>query len=123
MSDKILLKNMMFYGFHGVYEYEREQGQRFYIDVELHTDAAVPGETDNLKQAIDYSIVYGQIKEIVENHRFQLLEALGTRIANMLLANWNAVTAVTVRLRKPAVPIPGPIDYVQVEINRSRGKN
>ena len=28
---------MMFYGFHGQYEYEREQGQKFYFDVEVTT--------------------------------------------------------------------------------------
>jgi dihydroneopterin aldolase len=32
---KVRILNMMFYGFHGVYEYEREQGQKFYIDVEI----------------------------------------------------------------------------------------
>ena len=32
---RISIKNMMFYGFHGIYEYEREQGQKFFIDVEL----------------------------------------------------------------------------------------
>ncbi|MBQ3971601.1 MAG: dihydroneopterin aldolase, partial [Selenomonadaceae bacterium] len=35
---KIRIHNMMFYGFHGIYEYEREQGQKFYIDVEVEMD-------------------------------------------------------------------------------------
>ena len=52
MNDKILLENMMFYGYHGVYEYEREQGQRFYVDVELHLDfsaaAGYPGRRGGL---------------------------------------------------------------------------
>ena len=34
---KIKLVNMMFYGFHGTYEYERELGQKFYFDVEAVT--------------------------------------------------------------------------------------
>lgn len=119
MSDKILLENMMFYGFHGVYEYEREQGQRFYVDVEMVADLSLAGTTDNLLDTIDYTAVYSHIKEIMENHRFQLLEALGAHIAENLLKTTIA-TEVTIRIRKPAVAIPGPLDYVQVETLRRK---
>lgn len=119
MSNKILLENMMFYGFHGVYEYEREQGQRFYVDAEMHADLSLAGATDNLLDTIDYTAVYSQIKEIVENHRFQLLEALGAHIAESILKTTMA-TEVIIRIRKPGVAIPGPIDYVQVETQRRK---
>ena len=119
MSNKILLQNMMFYGFHGVYEYEREQGQRFYVDVEMCADLSLAGKTDNLLDTIDYTAIYSHIKEIMENHRFQLLEAVGAHIADVILATTIA-TDVTIRIRKPAVPIPGPLDFVQVETCRRK---
>lgn len=119
MSNKILLQNMMFYGFHGVYEYEREQGQRFYVDAEINADLSLAGTTDNLTDTIDYTIVYSNIKEIMENHRFQLLEAAGAHIADMILKITTA-TEVTIRIRKPAVAIPGLLDYVQVETCRRK---
>nr|WP_092068386.1 dihydroneopterin aldolase [Dendrosporobacter quercicolus]NSL47077.1 dihydroneopterin aldolase [Dendrosporobacter quercicolus DSM 1736]SDL75170.1 dihydroneopterin aldolase [Dendrosporobacter quercicolus] len=120
MADKILLKNMMFYGFHGVFEYEREQGQRFYIDVELTADFDQAGKTDNLEDTIDYTAIYSHIKEIAETQRFQLLEALASQLCDSILAAYDRLQAITVRIRKPAVPIPGQIDFVQVEIARSR---
>lgn len=119
MNDKILLQNMMFYAFHGVYEYEREQGQRFYMDVELTVNASEAGKTDDLNDAVDYTTVYQRVKEIVETHRFKLLETLATTIANEVLG-FAGVDSVTLRIRKPAVPIQGQIDYVQLEITRSR---
>ncbi|MBC8016100.1 MAG: dihydroneopterin aldolase [Sporomusaceae bacterium] len=119
MSNKIVLQNMMFYGFHGVYEYEREQGQRFYVDAEIAADLSLAGTTDNITDTIDYTIVYSQIKEIMENHRFQLLEAAGAHIADIILQTTTA-TEVTIRIRKPAVAIPGPLDYVQVETCRRK---
>jgi len=119
MSDKILLQNMMFYGFHGVYEYEREQGQKFYVDVEMHADLESASKTDNLTETIDYSAIYNQIKEIMENHRFQLLEAVGAHIAEEIL-RITIATDVIIRIRKPGVIISGPLDYVQVEINRRK---
>jgi dihydroneopterin aldolase len=119
MSNKILLKNMAFYGFHGVHEFERELGQRFYVDVEMIADLSEAGESDNLDKTIDYSKVHEQIKNIMENHRFQLLEAAGHHIADMILKTTKAQTVV-VRVRKPSVPLPGQLDYVEVETVRSR---
>ncbi|MDD4601963.1 Dihydroneopterin aldolase [bioreactor metagenome] len=119
MADKILLCNMMFYAFHGVFEYEREQGQRFYVDVELSTDVQEAGQKDDLNCAVDYTAVYQKIKEIVETHRYKLLEALVSKISDELL-KIDRVNSVTVRIRKPGVPIPGQIDYVQLEITRER---
>jgi len=119
MSNKILMQNMMFYGFHGVYEYEREQGQRFYVDAEIWADLSLAGVTDNVMDTIDYTVVYSHIKEIMENHRFQLLEALSAHIAEAILQT-TVAREVTIRVRKPAVAIPGPLDYVQVETIRSK---
>lgn len=119
MCNKILLQNMMFYGFHGVHEYEREQGQRFYVDVEITADLSLASANDNIAETIDYTLVYNHIKEVMENHRFQLLEAVGAHIAEAILATTIA-TEVTIRIRKPAVPIPGPLDFVQVETSRRK---
>lgn len=119
MCNKILLQNMMFYGFHGAHEYEREQGQRFYVDVEISADLSLAATNDDLSQTIDYTLVYNQIKEVMENHRFQLLEAVSAHIAEAILKATIAAE-VTIRIRKPAVPIPGPLDYVQVETTRRK---
>jgi len=121
LSDKILLQNMMFYGFHGVYEYERTIGQRFYVDVEYEVDTRPAGGSDNLEDTIDYTAIYALIKEIAEKKQFQLLEAFAEHIAAKILA-WKAITAVTVRVRKPAVPLPGQVDFIQLEILRRQYK-
>ncbi|HMM21542.1 MAG TPA: dihydroneopterin aldolase [Selenomonadales bacterium] len=115
MGDKIFLKNMMFYGFHGVYEHERELGQRFYVDVELTMDVTKAAQTDDVRDTIDYLNVYEHTKAVVENKKFNLLEALAGHIADGLLSP--GISQVVVRVRKH-VPIPGQIDFVQVEVAR-----
>lgn len=122
MMTKFLISNVMFYGFHGVYEYEREQGQRFYYDVELTSDTDKACETDHIDDAIDYVSVYQLVKEIAENKRFCLLEALAAHIGDEVLAEYPLVREATVRVRKPSVPIAGPIDFVQVEVTRSQNR-
>lgn len=122
MSHKISLKNMVFYGFHGVYEFERELGQRFYVDLEMKADLKQAGASDRLEETIDYVSVYNQTKEIVENQRFQLLEALSYYIAGEVLRSHPLVEEVAVRVRKPSVPIAAALDYVEVEAVRRRGE-
>lgn len=117
---KFLISNVMFYGFHGVYEYEREQGQRFYFDVEMDIDVDKACETDDIKDTIDYVSVYQMVKEIAEHRRFCLLEALAAHIGDEILAAHTLVNEARVRVRKPSVPVAGPIDYVQVEAVRRR---
>ena len=73
---KIIIHNIMFYGFHGVYEYEREQGQKFYFDVEIETLDDRASDTDNIRDGVDYAAVYQLVKDVVENKRFHLLETL-----------------------------------------------
>ena len=113
MDEKIVLKNMMFYGYHGVYEYEQENGQRFYVDAELYLDFSEAAATDDWSKALDYVQVYNEIKGIFASRRFKLLEALAGCIAYSLL--YDQVSKVTVRVRKPNVPLPGYLDYVEVE--------
>lgn len=118
--DKILLKNLMFYGYHGVYEAERELGQKFYLDIELGADLSEAGRSDELADTIDYTAVYRAVKEITEMTKYQLLEALGQAIADRILAMDERIETVTIRIRKPSAPMPGAMDYVQVEITRGR---
>ena len=122
MSHRVSLKNMVFYGFHGVYEFERELGQRFYVDLDLKADLSQAGKSDNLQETVDYVSIYNQTKEIVENHRFQLLEALTYHIAGEILRLHPLVEEVVVRVRKPSVPIAAALDYVEVESVRRRGQ-
>lgn len=112
------IKNMMFYGFHGYYEYEREQGQKFYLDVTVDTKDDTVCNTDDIKDGVDVAAVYDIVKDVTENKRFTTLSALGGHIGDKLLKKYPHFAAVTVTTRKPNVPISGSLDYVEVSVTR-----
>lgn len=116
---KVRMMNVMFYGFHGYYEYEREQGQKFYLDVELtmNEDSA---DLNEFEEGINTARVYEIVRELMENHRFQVMSALGIRIADSLLEKVNHAEEALVRIRKPSVPIAGCIEYIETEVVRKR---
>jgi dihydroneopterin aldolase len=118
--DRIEIKNMQFYGYHGVFGEEKKLGQRFHIDVVLETSLRKAGRSDDLKDAIDYSKIYEDVRAIVTGSSYDLLESVGEKIAMILLEKYPAVQKVHVTVRKPEAPIAGIFDYVAIHIERDR---
>ena len=118
--DKIELKGMTFYGFHGVLPEEQTLGQRFIVDVVLHRDLRAAGISDDLDATVNYVEVYQSVKSVVEGQPRKLIEAVAEEIAVNILDEYD-VEAVKVKVKKPEVPIKGSIlKYASVEIFRER---
>lgn len=110
---------MVIYAHHGAHEEERTLGQRFEIDVELGLDTEKAAAEDRLESCVDYAKVYHKINDAVIEKKFYLIEALAQHIADKILHDFD-VAEVTVRIRKPSVPIKGSIKHVEVEITRTK---
>ncbi|MBC3535666.1 dihydroneopterin aldolase [Megasphaera hominis] len=118
--DKIVLKGLHFYGYHGVFPEETRKGQPFSVDVTLEFDASRAEETDSINETVDYSAVYGTIQKIVEGDPYKLIEKVAAVIARAILAEYSLVQAVEVTLHKPQAPIDGHFDDVLFVIRRER---
>jgi dihydroneopterin aldolase len=120
MTDRIELRGMRFRGRHGVLPLEAERPQPFEVDVVLEVDLAPAGSHDDLARTVDYAAVFRIVREVVEGPHVALVEALAERIAAHVLGAHPAVAAVTVRVRKTAVQLPGELAWAGVEIRRVR---
>ena len=118
--DKIIMKDMAFFGYHGVLEEERALGQKFIVTIELSLSLKEAGKTDDISKTVSYAEVYDMVKKIVENVKFMLLEALAENISAMILKDFQIVSEVSVEIKKPEAPVPGIFNYMAVKINRSR---
>jgi dihydroneopterin aldolase len=112
----IRLQNMTFFAHHGCLPAEQELGQTFQVDVELRLDLSAAAASDHLDQAIDYTELYGVVEKVISGSRFRLLEALAGAIARAVAGRYRP-ESLTVRVRKPHPPIPGRLDYVEVELS------
>jgi dihydroneopterin aldolase len=121
VSDRIVLANMRFEGRHGVLPEEQETPQPFEVDVELALDLRPAGVSDDLSRTVDYRGVFDACRDIVEGPSRRLLESLAESIASRLLSDFEGagISKVVVRVRKPAVLLPGRLDYASVEVKRS----
>ncbi|WP_026684002.1 dihydroneopterin aldolase [Heyndrickxia coagulans] len=118
--DKIYIHDMEFYGYHGVLPEENKLGQRFRVSIVLGLDLKRAGETDRLEETVSYADVYTSVKNIMEGQPFKLVEAVAEKLAASILALYEKVAEVTVKVTKPDPPIPGHYKSVAVEITRRR---
>jgi len=98
------LAGLEVFGHHGVEEDEKRLGQLFLFDVQL--EVGDRGTSDRIADAVDYTQVAAAIRELSDGQRFDLLEALATRTADMLLERFSPAR-VRVRVRKPQVSPAG----------------
>ena len=118
--DKILLKDIKLYGYHGVLPKEQEIGQYFHIDVELSVDLTKAGMTDELTNTVDYTKIYDIIVSVNKNNKFRLIETFAHNISREILSTYEIIKDITVQVRKPDAPIDGDFAWMGVEIKRSR---
>jgi len=112
---RIELRGIELHARHGALDWEREQGQRFLVDVELEVGEA--GGSDRLEDAVDYRDIAACVREVSDGRAYHLLEALATALADELFARF-PVAAVSVRVRKPEVVLDPPVEYAAVRATR-----
>ena len=117
---KIHLNNMLFYGFHGVFPEERKLGQRFNVSMTIYTDDTIDTQITELKDTVDYTMIYSVVKNIMEHQQFHLLEDCANSIITSILNDFSLVTGVKVLIEKPGVPMKATLSSVAVEMKRTR---
>lgn len=112
----ILVRGLTVLGVHGVLPEEQTRAQPFGIDLELDVDLEPAGRSDDLADTIDYGAVIDSTVRVVQAERYQLLERLAARIAEVCRTD-PRVTAVTVTVRKLRPPVAATLDHVGVRIS------
>ncbi|ADI63323.1 dihydroneopterin aldolase [Trichormus azollae] len=118
--DSILLTGIRCYGYIGFLPEEQVLGQWFEIDVKLWLDLSRPGQSDNIKDTIDYRQTIRLIQNLVKTSQFALLERLTGAIADAILEDSLAITQVQVIVTKPTAPIPEFNGKISIEMTRNK---
>ncbi|HZJ06288.1 MAG TPA: dihydroneopterin aldolase [Nocardioidaceae bacterium] len=117
--DRLAVLGIETVAHHGVFDFERREGQVFRVDLVLGLDTRAASESDDLQDTVDYGSLVAAVKQAVETDPVDLIEALAQRIANVCLrdsrVHWTEVT-----VHKPDAPIEAMFSDVALTIFRSR---
>ena len=117
--DRLAVRGLALHGHHGVFDFERRDGQEFVIDLVLGVDSSIAAASDDLQDTVDYGTLVDQVRSAVENDPVDLIETLAQRIADVCLRDAR-VADVEVTVHKPHAPIQATFNDVALTINRSR---
>jgi len=100
--DVIRIDGIRAFGKHGADPGERDAAQQFDVTVVIESDLATAATSDDLKDAIDYSVLRQTIANIIEGTSFRLIERLAAEIARALLDDARIAYA-EITIAKPGI--------------------
>ena len=117
--DRISIRDLALRCIIGVQDFERREKQDVLINLEMEADLREAGASDDIADTVDYKAIKKRIIALVEDSRFNLIEALAEAIARTALED-PRVERIKVLVEKP-----GALRFarsVGVEIVRERTK-
>lgn len=118
MTDRIEITGVRGFGYHGVLESERREGQEFIVDIVL--GVALSDLNDDLDKTIDYSVVAERAHAVIVGEPWQLIETVAERIVDAC-RDLDSLEFIEVAVHKPSAPIAVPFEDVVVRIHRDLG--
>ena len=118
-NDRITLTGLRVQANHGVFDFERANGQLFVIDVTAWLDLSPAALSDDLSNTVHYGELAEEVVAAVSSDPVDLIETVAERVAQVVLAH-AAVQRVEVTVHKPQAPISVEFADVAVTIERSR---
>jgi 7,8-dihydroneopterin aldolase/epimerase/oxygenase len=117
--DELRVTGVECYGYHGVFEHEKREGQPFVVDLTLGLDTRAAAASDDLRDTVDYGSLVAAVKAAVETDPVDLIETLAQRLADVCLRDvrveWARIT-----VHKPDAPIEATFGDVTLTITRER---
>ena len=118
--DKIIIKNLKLFCYHGVNPEEKEDGQNFIFDIVAGVDLISPCETDNVDDTVSYAKMIKTIRRVSLSQKDDLIERVAQRIVDALFEEYEKIKTLKVTVKKPEAPMKADFEYVAVEIERER---
>ena len=120
--DKLYIKGLELFAYHGVNPEEKRDGQTFLLDVTLAADLTAARRSDDLSDTVNYAAVRKTIQRAFTAQSCDLIERAAQPVCEAVLREHPRVESITLLLKKPEAPMNAKFDYVAVELQLSRPK-
>ena len=118
--DKITIKNLKIFAYHGVNPEEKENGQNFFIDLDYYLDMKKACESDDLNNTVSYAKVVKTVTRVFTAQSYDLIEKAAQTVADAVLSEFEPISRVDITLKKPEAPVKADFEYMAVSISRER---
>lgn len=113
--DKIIVKGLKLFAYHGVNPEEKVDGQNFVLDITAELDTKKAQYSDNVDDTLSYAKIIKTVRAVFTEKSYDLIEAAANRVGVAVMQTYPEISSVTVLLMKPEAPIKAEFEYVAVE--------
>ena len=109
--DKLSLRELSFYAYHGCLPFEKEEGGWYQVDIDCFLDVSLAAQSDNLEDGVNYGEIYSLIKQEMDIPS-NLIENVAWRILHSIKSKFSTIKKCSVTVTKLNPPFEGEkIDY------------
>lgn len=120
--DRIIIEELKIFANHGVFDFEKENGQNFYITAELFTDLQKASLSDDLADTVNYAEICDRIVQFTKSKTFDLIESLANELCVYILNEYKVIDKIIIEVRKPEAPVEHDFKSISVKVTRRRHK-
>lgn len=114
--DKIFIKGLELYGYHGVNKSERTIGQRFILNITCWYNMNKICVDDKIENGVNYSDVVNVVRNVFLAGNNNTLERTAQVISDAIFKNFQNVKKTEITIEKPDAPIKANFESVGVTI-------
>ena len=120
--DKIIIKGLKLFAYHGVNPEEKVDGQNFILDITAELDTTKAQLSDDVNDTVSYAKIVKTVRAVFTEKSYDLIEAAANRVGVAVMQTYPELHSVTILLKKPEAPIKADFEYVAVEQTITRGQ-
>lgn len=110
----ISVKGIEAYGKHGVNQAEKDNKQKFKVDVDYKVDISKSVISDNIDDTVSYSQVAKTVVKVIEGEHCDLIEKLVAQIDENIRCLDERICDLKIVLHKPDAPVKVPFEDIQI---------
>lgn len=116
--NNISLVDLEVFAYHGVFDFEKKDGQTFYLTCVAQLTENNAGFSDALEDALDYGALAHRLTDLFQEKTFDLIERAAEHCTLQLLQEFPLIQELTLTIKKPSAPIGLPLQYPALTISR-----
>lgn len=118
--DQINIDNLKVFAHHGVYAFEQEKGQDFFVNAVFFLSLQKSGLRDDLTQSVSYADLADFIADFLTKNTYLLIEAAAEHLVISIFNHFPRIQKIKLEIRKPNAPVQQEFESVSVTITRKR---
>lgn len=114
--QKIELLGLEFFSYHGLYDFEKKEGNMFLVDITVTRQPSLEqNNADNIEDTVDYETLYRIVRQTMEGS-VNLLETLAHGMVCQIAEQFPFIHSVEVAVSKKNPPIGGKCREARVSL-------